>query len=179
MIGHERFVWRYDLFLWSENDCAFARAVTMPLPSASFLSCIWRPAYHSVAIVIDIIIIITRPKPPFGRQGLAGSWGKDKVRRVNFGVFSTSHFAHLALSSDWIVLIKCCYSFGGYILAGYILFLGMLVTGAIHAHEWSLSTFSFYCPLSSFYFLSYVTQGGPKLTSMMEKRHSRGAPTDL
>ena len=47
-----------------------------------------------------IIIIITRPKPPVGRQGLAGSWGKDKVRRVNFGVFSTSHFAHLALSSD-------------------------------------------------------------------------------
>ena len=45
-------------------------------------------------------INITRPKPPFGRQGLAGSWGKDKVRRVNFGVFSTSHFAHLALSSD-------------------------------------------------------------------------------
>ena len=49
---------------------------------------------------LDIIINITRPKPPFGRQGLAGSWGKDKVRRVNFGVFSTSHFAHLALSSD-------------------------------------------------------------------------------
>ena len=51
-------------------------------------------------IIIIIIIIITRPKPPFGRQGLAGSWGKDKVRRVNFGVFSTSHFAHSALSSD-------------------------------------------------------------------------------
>ena len=50
--------------------------------------------------IINIMIIITRPKPPFGRQGLAGSWGKDKVRRVNFGVFSTSHFAHLALSSD-------------------------------------------------------------------------------
>ena len=50
--------------------------------------------------IITIIIITTRPKPPFGRQGLAGSWGKDKVRRVNFGVFSTSHFAHSALSSD-------------------------------------------------------------------------------
>ena len=33
----------------------------------------------------------TRPEPPFGRQGLAGLWGKDKVRRVNFGVFPTSH----------------------------------------------------------------------------------------
>ena len=50
--------------------------------------------------ISTIIIIVTRPKPPEGRQGLAGSWGKDKVRRVNFGVFSTSHFAHLALSSD-------------------------------------------------------------------------------
>ena len=44
-----------------------------------------------IITIILIFIIITRPKPPFGRQGLAGSWGKDKVRRVNFGVFSTSH----------------------------------------------------------------------------------------
>ena len=35
--------------------------------------------------VIIIIIIITRPKPPYGRQGLAGSWGKDTVRWVHFG----------------------------------------------------------------------------------------------
>ena len=34
--------------------------------------------------------------------GLAVSLGKDKVRRVYFGVFSTSHFP--ALSSDWKVL---------------------------------------------------------------------------
>ena len=25
----------------------------------------------------DIIIIITRPKPAYGRPGLAGSWGQD------------------------------------------------------------------------------------------------------
>ena len=41
-------------------------------------------------ITIIIIIIITRPMPPYGRQGLAGSWGMDTVRRVHFGVFSTS-----------------------------------------------------------------------------------------
>ena len=29
-----------------------------------------------ITIIAIIIIIITRPKPPFGRQGLAGSWGK-------------------------------------------------------------------------------------------------------
>ena len=58
------------------------------------------PIIDIITIIVPIIIITTRPKPPFGRQGLAGSWGKDKVRRVNFGVFSTSHFAHSALSSD-------------------------------------------------------------------------------
>ena len=35
----------------------------------------------------------TRPKPPYGRQGLAGSWSKDTVGRVHFKVFSTSNFA--------------------------------------------------------------------------------------
>lgn len=34
----------------------------------------------------------TRTKPPYGRQGLAGSWGKDTISRVYFGVFSTAHF---------------------------------------------------------------------------------------
>ena len=29
---------------------------------------------------------ITRPKPPFGRQGLAGMWDKDIIRQVHFGV---------------------------------------------------------------------------------------------
>ena len=42
--------------------------------------------------IIIIIIINTRPKPPSGRQGLAGSWGKNTVKLVHFGVFSTSHF---------------------------------------------------------------------------------------
>ena len=47
-------------------------------------------------------IMDTRPKPPFGRQGLAGSWGKDKVRRVNFGVFSTSHiFVLVQFAMHW------------------------------------------------------------------------------
>ena len=50
------------------------------------------------------IICMTRPKPPCERQGLAESWGKDTVRQVHFGVFSTSHFAPTVLSSDWIEL---------------------------------------------------------------------------
>ena len=52
------------------------------------------------AILIFIIIIITRPKPAYGRQGLAGSWGQDTDEVSTFLVFLTSHFAPAALSSD-------------------------------------------------------------------------------
>ena len=51
-------------------------------------------------IIITIIIIITRPKPAYGRQGLAGSWGQDTDEVSTFLVFLTSHFAPAALSSD-------------------------------------------------------------------------------
>ena len=43
-----------------------------------------------------LIIIITRPKPAYGRQGLAGSWGKDTDEVSTFLVFLTSHFAPVA-----------------------------------------------------------------------------------
>ena len=46
------------------------------------------------------IIIITRPKPAYGRQGLAGSWGQGTDEVSTFCVFLTSHFAPAALSSD-------------------------------------------------------------------------------
>ena len=51
-------------------------------------------------IALIIVIIITRPKPAYGRQGLAGSWGQDTDEVSTFLVFLTSHFAHAALSSD-------------------------------------------------------------------------------
>ena len=41
----------------------------------------------------------------FLQVGLAGSWGKDAVRLVHLGVFSTSHFTPTALSFDWILNI--------------------------------------------------------------------------
>ena len=53
-----------------------------------------------VAIITIIIIIITRPKPAYGRQGLAGSWGQDTDEVSTFLVFLTSHFAPAALISD-------------------------------------------------------------------------------
>ena len=56
----------------------------------------------TIAIIGTITIISTRPKPPYGRQGLAVSWGKDTVRWIHFGVFSASGFAPPALSSNWI-----------------------------------------------------------------------------
>ena len=56
-----------------------------------------RPQHDSA---LHIIIIITRPKPAYGRQGLAGSWGQDTDKVRTFLVFLTSHFAPAALSSD-------------------------------------------------------------------------------
>ena len=50
--------------------------------------------------LVIIIIIITRPKPAYSRQGLAGSWGQDTDEVSTFLVFLTSHFAPVALSSD-------------------------------------------------------------------------------
>ena len=54
----------------------------------------------NIIIVIIVIIIITRPKPAYGRQGLAGSLGQDTDEVSTFLVFLTSHFAPAALSSD-------------------------------------------------------------------------------
>ena len=48
-----------------------------------------------------IIIIITRPKPAYGRQGLAGSWGQDTDKVSNFWVFLTSHFTQLGIKPTW------------------------------------------------------------------------------
>ena len=62
-------------------------------------------------MIVITIIMITRPKPPYGRQGLAGSWGKDIARQVHYRVFSTPHFAPTALSSDWILLFKFGYKY--------------------------------------------------------------------
>ena len=53
-----------------------------------------------IIIIIITIIIITRPKPAYGRHGLAGSWGQDTDEVNTFLVFLTSHFAPAALSSD-------------------------------------------------------------------------------
>ena len=42
-------------------------------------------------IHIILIIIITRPKPAYGRQGLAGSWGQDTDEvSTFFGVLNVS-----------------------------------------------------------------------------------------
>ena len=44
-----------------------------------------------IVIVIIIIIIVTRPKPAYGRQGLAGSWGQDTDQAGTFwGVLNVS-----------------------------------------------------------------------------------------
>ena len=55
-----------------------------------------------IVITINITtIIVTRPKPAYGRQGLAGSWGQDTDKVSNFWVFLTSHFAQLGNKPTW------------------------------------------------------------------------------
>ena len=47
--------------------------------------------YRRDIIIIIIIIIITRPKPAYGRQGLAGLWGQDTDQAGTFwGVVNIS-----------------------------------------------------------------------------------------
>ena len=58
-----------------------------------------KPTSISISNAINVIII-TRTKPAFGWQGLAGHWVKIQIKTVLFWVFSTSHFAPAALSSD-------------------------------------------------------------------------------
>merc|ERR1719195_136820 len=67
------------------------------LCSCSFFSI---TSTQQVSALLPTIIIITRPKPAYGRQGLAGSWGQDTDEMSTFLVFLTSHFAPAALSSD-------------------------------------------------------------------------------
>ena len=57
-------------------------------------------ALRIIINILDVIIIVTRPKPAYGRQGLAGLWGQDTDEVSTFLVFLTSHFAPVALSSD-------------------------------------------------------------------------------
>ena len=53
-----------------------------------------------ILLLLLLLIIITRPKPAFGRQGLARSWGQNTDEVSTFLVFLTSHFAPAALSLD-------------------------------------------------------------------------------
>ena len=44
-----------------------------------------------IIVVVVIVIIITRPKPAYGRQGLAGSWGQDTNQaRIFWGILNVS-----------------------------------------------------------------------------------------
>ena len=80
--------------LTAVTDKELPGAIVAPLPS---LSNRWTMI---IMIITMIIIMITRPKPAYGRQGLAGSGAKIQIKRECFGVFLTTHFAPPALSSD-------------------------------------------------------------------------------
>ena len=105
-----------------------------------------------ITITTKIIIIITRPKPPSGRQGLARSWGKDTVRQVHYKMFSMSHFAPTALSSNWILLFKCGYKNS--------LVITKIPPGTVQNHENppinTKNQPTFYFLLSTFYILPFT-----------------------
>ena len=56
-------------------------------------------------IITINIIIITRPKPPYGRQGLAGSLGQGYSQAGTFWCVLNVSLHALAVSLDWILLI--------------------------------------------------------------------------
>ena len=82
-------------FCLNQFSCFLLSCCTELPPSSADLS---HQAFH--IFIVIIIIIITRPKPAYGRQGLAGSWGQDTDEVSTFLVFLMSHFAPAALSSD-------------------------------------------------------------------------------
>ena len=62
--------------------------------------CTGRMHHNIIIINANIIIINTRPKPAYGRQGLAGSWGQGTDQASTFwGVLNVSLRA-CGLSSD-------------------------------------------------------------------------------
>ena len=56
--------------------------------------------YNQPVMFLTKEFVDTRPKPAYGRQGLAGSLGQDTDKVSTFLVFLTPHFAPAALSSD-------------------------------------------------------------------------------
>ena len=94
----------FDLVL-QELDSHFTASLSPtsrdPLPLSARLCPELADYHHKIIITIIIIIIITRPKPAYGRQGLAGSWGQDTDKVSNFWVFLTFHFAQLEIKPTW------------------------------------------------------------------------------
>ena len=71
--------------LTAVTDKELPGAIVAPLPS---LSNRWTMI---IMIITMIIIMITRPKPAYGRQGLAGLWGQDTDQAGTFwGVVNIS-----------------------------------------------------------------------------------------
>ena len=76
-------------------------AVTVALLPFPVTLLLVKVAHVNLNININMFIMITRPKPAYGRQGLAGSWGQDTDKVSNFWVFLTSHFAQLGIKPTW------------------------------------------------------------------------------
>ena len=67
---------------WSPVETIKVMASLLPIHS--------QPGKIKYPLCDIIIIIITRPKPAYGRQGLAGLWGQDTDEVSTFLVFLTN-----------------------------------------------------------------------------------------
>ena len=70
----------------------------MPLPTPFWAAPTPAHVNDTILLLIIIIIIITRPKP--ARPGGQDREARIQMKQIHFGVFSTSCFAPLMISSD-------------------------------------------------------------------------------
>ena len=63
-----------------------------------------KPCWFLLPPKTEVKFYQTRQKPPYGCQGLAGPSGKDAVRQVQFGVFSTSRFGPPSLRGEVVIV---------------------------------------------------------------------------
>ena len=63
-----------------------------------------KPCWFLLPPKTEVKFYQTRQKPPYGRQGLARPSGKDTVRRVQFGVFSTSRLGPPSLRGEVVIV---------------------------------------------------------------------------
>ena len=112
LLGLLRLTWSFCIVELLTHDIRNSNGDLSPSDRLDHVS--WRPrrpAAETEAVLcrcrgeLMILIIITKPKPAYGRQGLAGSWGQDSEQAGAFwGVLNISLWAssaQLGIKPTW------------------------------------------------------------------------------